>query len=162
MRPERLQAVGRVLAWSSPALLAAGVVVSVSLGLAGVGDGDMVISLFFALFYAAVIAGLAGVVVSVLAARRAGGRERRAAIRAAALAAVVPALYASIWLFGPTADFDTCGSTTATAGWSGPERGKRSESVEEALEPGRYLIRVSGFEGAADAVHRYGLKLDAR
>jgi len=56
----------------------------------------------------------------------------------------------------------TCGSTTATAGWSGPERGKRSESVEEALEPGRYLIRVSGFEGAADPVHRYGLRLDAR
>jgi len=98
MRPERLQAVGRALAWSSPALFAAGVLVSVSLGLAGVGDGDVVLSLFFALFYAAVIAGLAGVVVSVLAASRSHGRERRAAIRAAALAAVVPLLFALVWL----------------------------------------------------------------
>ena len=111
MRLERLQAVGRALPWSSPALFAAGVLVSVSLGLAGVGDGDVVISLFFALFYAAVIAGLAGVVVSVLAASRSHGREQRAAIRAAALAAVVPLLFALVWLAGPLDD---------DSGWWGP------------------------------------------
>ena len=104
MRPERLKAVGRAFAWSSPALFAAGVLVSVSLGLAGVGD--VVISLFFALFYAAVIAGLAGVVVSVLAARRSHGRERRAAIRAAALAAVIPLLFALV-LLADTLDDDS-------------------------------------------------------
>lgn len=107
MRPKRLQAVGRALAWSSPALFAAGVLVSVSLGLAGVGS--VVIYLFLALFYAAVIAGLAGVVVSLLAASRSHGRERRAAIRAAALGAAVPLLFALVWIVDPAPDYDTRG-----------------------------------------------------
>ncbi|MHB1244483.1 MAG: hypothetical protein ACYC1P_13955, partial [Gaiellaceae bacterium] len=93
MRPKRLQAVGRALAWSSPALFAAFALAAVTIPAEASGS-DWFEPLLLTLLYAAVIAGLAGVVVSVLAASRSHGRERRAAIRAAALAAVVPLLFA--------------------------------------------------------------------
>lgn len=68
-----------------------------------------------------------------------------------------------VQLVGLTADYDVrLYDANGRFVGAGTQRGKRSESLEEALEPGRYLIRVSGFEGAADPVHRYGLKLDAR
>ncbi|MHB1244482.1 MAG: lipase/acyltransferase domain-containing protein [Gaiellaceae bacterium] len=68
-----------------------------------------------------------------------------------------------VQLVGLTADFDVrLYDGNGRLVGAGTQRGKRSESVEESLEPGRYLIRVSGFEGAADPVHRYGLRLDAR
>lgn len=68
-----------------------------------------------------------------------------------------------VQLVGLTADYDVrlYDGNDRLVG-AGTQRGKRSESLEQALEPGRYLIRVSGFEDAADPAHHYGLKLDAR